>query len=522
MTALRAAPPQLMGPDLLAESDARPTPRRRPLRPISGVSIVVGLILLSVTGVGAGLLFGLGGALLSADSTMVLAGVVGAAVAVAAASRFWPVLVLMFMFRASLDALKLTNTYFLDAQTAAKAQTEGITNIFEPSTMIGLVFLASAIGWLICQRRAGQLYPVSNPARWFVGLAAAGSLSALGSGAVVTSLGVSLKIWAGALMLVVLEQLYRQNPARVKAILVAGIASLVIPTLISIEQLVGPRQLDAYLTVSRIRGSFVHPNPFATYLVILAVMALALRPHLRRWAQFASMAVFATATVLILFTYARAAWVALIVGILIIGACQDKRLLVAAVGGALAALLLVPSVSARLSDLGETQYVANGSPNSLAWRIGYWQRLLPLASESPVTGIGLDRVMARTPEALMPHNTVVQALVETGIVGLTALVGLVLSSARAVRRAIRETPPGLSRGIAVGAGAAGAGWALQLGSENLLTQAAIFWYLAGSMAFVLVLCAEAQRRRNDDAADPETATEPTSSGMAPQPAPATA
>ncbi len=362
--------------------------------------------------------------------------------------------------------------------------------------MIALVFMASAVGWLVSQRRAGQLQPVSNPTRWFLGLAAAGSLSALGSGAVATALGVSLKIWAGALMLLVLEQLYRQNPARVKAILVAGAASLVIPTLVSIEQLVSPRALDAYLEVSRIRGPFVHPNPFATYLVILAVMALALRPHLHRWARFGAMAVFAITSTLILFTYARAAWVALILGVIIIGACQDKRLLVGVVGAVLAALLFVPSVSARLSDLGETQYVANGSPNSLAWRIGYWQRLLPLAAESPVTGIGLDRVLARTPEALMPHNTVVQALVETGVVGLTALLGLVVSAARVTRRVIRETPPGLSRGIAIGAGAAGAGWALQLGSENLLTQAAIFWYLAGPLGFVLALRAEAQRRQD--------------------------
>ena len=155
----------------------------------------------------------------------------------------------------------------------------------------------------------------------------------------------------------------------------------------------------------------------------------------------------------------------------------------------------MPSVSARLSDLNKPRVEGRGDPNSLAWRVSYWGRLLPMTAENPITGIGLDQVLERTPEKLMPHNSFVQALVETGVLGLTCLLGLIFSTGRALRDAIRGAPPGLGRGVAIGAAAAGLGWVSQLISENLLTQAAIYWYLVAPVAWALADRAAARRRR---------------------------
>ncbi|HET7719994.1 MAG TPA: O-antigen ligase family protein, partial [Acidimicrobiales bacterium] len=184
-----------------------------------------------------------------------------------------------------------------------------------------------------------------------------------------------------------------------------------------------------------------------------------------------------------------------------IGACQDRRLIVLVVVGMFAVAIFVPSVSTRLSDLDNQRQEGRGDPNSLAWRFAYWERLLPLTAENPVTGIGLDQVLERSPEKLMPHNSFVQALVETGVVGLTCLLGLIFSTGRALRDGIRRAPPGLGRGIAIGGAAAGLGWASQLISENLLTQAAIYWYLVAPIAWAL---ADRARRM---AAEPAAVTD---------------
>ncbi|MGD9750424.1 MAG: O-antigen ligase family protein [Acidimicrobiia bacterium] len=492
-------PHRVHGPDLELRAAHDPVLHLGPVQPLSRNAMATGAVMVGLVGLGAGLLFGAGDTLLGKSAIMIAAGVVGVLVALLAATRFWFVLVGMFVARASLDALKLG-----DAAEGSSA--------LDPGVVVGLVFLMAGAGWLLAQKRAGDLRPMSGPTKWFIALAAAGSFSAVGSGDIFSSFSVSLKIWAGALMVAVLEQVYRQNPARVKVILAAGGASLVVPAIVAAQQLASPRQLEAYLEVSRINGTFVHANPFATYLVIIAVVALAVRPHLERWSRVAANVAIAVATALTLFTYARGAWIALILGVIVVGICQDKRLIAAVVAAAVAALLFVPSVSARLSDLGKTEAVGNGDPNSLAWRIKYWERLLPLTEENPATGIGLDQVLARSPEKLMPHNTFVQSLVETGVLGLVSLLGLITSTAWALRDVIRRLRPGLARGIAVGAAAAGLGWFVQLGSENLLTQAAIFWYLAGPIAFVVAtrsaLRAGELADRSAAADDDEAATEP--------------
>ena len=100
-----------------------------------------------------------------------------------------------------------------------------------------------------------------------------------------------------------------------------------------------------------------------------------------------------------------------------------------------------------------------------------------------------EQVLAQSEEGLQPHNVFVQTVVETGLVGLTCLVGLCAAMAGELRRAVRRTPPGLWRGVAVGAAAAALGVFAQLFTENLLTQAAMHWYLAGPVAFAVAVLA---------------------------------
>lgn len=423
----------------------------------------------AAAGLGAGLLTARGGG--GAHAVMALGALTGVAIAVVAATRFWAVVVALFVVRASLDALKL-------------ASFGNTTNALDPSVIVGLAFLLTGSVWLFAQWRSGPWKRPSRTTAWFGALAAAGLFSAVGSANPVQSAQVGLKVCAGALMFAVLEQAYHQRPERCRHILAAGAASLVVPALVALTQ-AQRNEVEQYLEVSRIRGTFVHANPFATYLVILAVVALAVRPHLQGRARLAATAVLGTAGALTLFTYARGAWVAVLLGLVVVGLKQDRRILVGLLAVIVVVVVAVPSVTARLSDLSEERVEGRGDPNSLAWRVSYWGRLLPEVADSPATGIGLEQVLAHSEEGLQPHNVFVQTVVETGLLGLACLVGLCLSMAGDLRRAIRHARPGLHRGIAVGAAAAALGVGAQLLSENLLTQAAIHWYLAAPVAFAI-------------------------------------
>jgi O-antigen ligase len=174
--------------------------------------------------------------------------------------------------------------------------------------------------------------------------------------------------------------------------------------------------------------------------------------------------------------------VGLIAGSLVALYHLNRRLLWLPIALVACAFLFVPSVGDRVSDLGETYQTGRGDPNSLAWRVGYWQRVLPLASTNPVTGIGLDMVQRSTPDQLQPHNGFVQSFTEAGVFGLGALLVLIATAAADLRRAAMRATPGLARGLAVGALAGATSVFLQLFTENLLTQAAMLWYFAAVIA----------------------------------------
>ena len=434
---------------------------------------VLALVVMLVGGAAAGI--ALGSEAVGSKEAVILGGaLVGVAMALVAATRFWALVLLLFVVRSSIDALKI-------------GKLGEASSALDPGIIVGLVFLAAGATWLFAQWRSGLLFKLSWPTRWFFALAASASLSALGSTHHVHSLETSLKIWAGALMWAVLEQAFREKPERGRQILAAAAASLIIPAVVAFQQLQNPAPLEAYLSVSRITGTFVHSNPFASYLVILATVAAAVITHLPGKAKIAAGAVFAVASTFTLFTYARGAWIALVLGLIVIGVRQDRRILLAIVAGLLVVIVAVPSVTSRLSDLNKDREVGKGDPNSLAWRITYWERLLPLTIANPITGIGLEEVLLTQPEKLQPHNVFVQTTVETGLLGLGSLIGLAVSSAMALGRAMRKAKPGLERGIVIGGAGAALGVLSQLASENLLTQAAIHWYLGAAVAFALMV-----------------------------------
>ncbi len=435
-------------------------------------------------GLGAGALV-TGG--LSQELVIVVGAGLGLVLAVIAASRFWWVVLALFAARSSLDALKLGH------------YSEGSSSL-DPGVIVGLVFLLSGSVWLFAQWRSKSWHPLSATSKWFAALGAAGMAAAALASSPLAAGRVGLKLCAGALMYAVLEQVLHQRPDRIKPLLAVTGASVAIPALVAFGQLRSPSEAEAFLDVSRIQGTFVHPNPFATYLVITCVVAVAVFPHVRGFARWAAVAVASISGFFAFFTYARGAWIALFLGLAVIGALQDRRILAGLAVGLVAVVLFVPSFTSRLSDLDNEAVQGRGDPNSLAWRISYWQELLPRTAENPITGIGLDEVLRSSEDSLQPHNVVVQTVVETGLLGLVSLVGLCIAMASDLRRALRDGPKGLPRGVAVGAAAAAIGVLFQFSGENLLTQAAIHWYLAVPVISAIVWTSVHQQQR-DQASD---------------------
>jgi O-antigen ligase len=413
----------------------------------------------------------------TAALTLPVLGLFGLLVAVAAVvlfvRHFTGALLVLFVVRPALDQFKL------GADEAAWT---------DPSVLSGLLFLAAAAVWLLLRHRRGQALRLSHSSAAFLALGVACVLSSLTAAVPFASMQASVRVIASAVMFIVLEEVLRDAPGRLPHLLVALFASLAVPAVFAGLQLVGsaPEQptYGPAIEVGRIQGTFVHPNALATYLVVLIPLALALLPHVGRRARVGLGLCAVTSGVLLLFTYARAAWMAALVGVLIVGWLQDKRIITGVVVGVLVLVVAVPSVATRLGELGEGRDALTDDPNSLVWRIEYWGRVLPSMAEGPITGIGLGMVEAEQVEGLPPHNVFVQAAAETGIAGLASLALLVGALAADLRRGLRRAAGGLHRGVAVGAVAVAAGFLAQCFSENLLNQPVSHWYLLVPVAWV--------------------------------------
>lgn len=394
---------------------------------------------------------------------------------------------------------------FLVIRSALDAQSSDGTGgeVSKLSAVAAAGFLVMALLWVIMHVAGGQRLRLGRsyvrlPA---VALVAAGFASALSSSAPLTSAQEAVRVMAAVGMLLVLEVLMRQ-PGMVTRVLVAVYASALIPLLVALGQAAtgGGTEIGGF---RRVTGTFDHPNPLAIYLTFLVVMGAGLYRWIdARW-RLPLVVLLAVAWGVLLLTYTRSAWIAAVIGIIVVGVLQSRRLIYAVIAGILAVLLLVPSIVARFSDVGSTQYTG-AAGDSLTWRFQYWLDLLPLVERSPLTGIGLKMIQYSTTDGKNAHDDFLRSFVEMGIFGLAAYVALLLALVWTARQALRATHNGLERGIAVGfAGTCSAFLVLSLVS-NILSQTVLLWYF---FAFAAAATTVASGRRNPKQAAGADATD---------------
>jgi O-antigen ligase len=400
---------------------------------------------------------------------LVVAAPLGLIAGITAFTHFEWFLMAMIAVRSSLDSLSVSSG-------------SGKSGL-DPGVAVGAVFIVASLLWLAAQRRAGRWYPVSRSTKALWVFAAACALSVATSLTPSGSAVTAIKVIAGVLMFSVLEQYLKQRPERVQVLITCLFLSLIVPAVVGIHQWVTNHGNTYTADVSRVAGTFVQPGSFADYLLLLLPLAVLLLTYYRGWARAAMVTVVFVAGGLLLVTYTREAWLAAIVSLGYLGVRARREVLYAMVAALVVLVLAVPSVTGRLADL-HSKSVAPGAPNnSLSWRVGYWKRLIPMAGVNPITGIGFDAVERITPEQLQPHNVFVEAYVETGLVGLVALLGVIWCFAGDLRRRLRNARRGWEELLALAAVAVALGLLAGFPGENLLTQTFVFWYAAAAMTF---------------------------------------
>ena len=213
----------------------------------------------------------------------------------------------------------------------------------------------------------------------------------------------------------------------------------------------------------RIKGTFTHPNILAFYLVLTVVMAFYVLKSglftLTRAKKNLLCIYILNLLILLLATKTRNAWIACWVTFFTYGLLKEKKYLVFSV--ILPFLLLLhPGTMRRIQDLFTGLSVKAGvEVNSLAWRVELWKSSLPLIKKKFIYGHGLAsfKVLSRDffivqfweRKNVPSHNSYLELLFETGVVGLVSYVMVFLYITRRFFSRIGKVFTDLSAGYAL-------------------------------------------------------------------------
>ena len=245
---------------------------------------------------------------------------------------------------------------------------------------------------------------------------------------------------------------------------------------------------------TRVVGTFYNSNFYAEYLLLATGVSAALFFTERRLARALAALLGVMIVVAMLLTYTRGSWIGLAIGLVIFVTVVDVRYLAAVAVAGVAGILLVPGVTARLS-----QSTANSG--SAEFRLGIWQIAGQAMRAKPLFGYGAGdflqayrAVVIAHPELYQgylgfgAHNSYFELAAEIGIIG--GLLFLVVTLGYATRGIFVATRHGADPAVkytALALSSAMVGFIANTFTSNTFQHpqsGLFFWILAGVVAAV--------------------------------------
>lgn len=391
----------------------------------------------------------------------------------------------------------------------------------ELATLMGGAVILVGVVWLGGLSRERRRLPLGLISRALVLLVVSSLISTLRSPDMLTSALQVARIVGAVMLFVVLEQLLRSREMALRALRVCALSTL-FPLMVGAVQLA----TDGGVTsrgLTRLNGSFLHPNTFGFFLVMIILVGYSVRPYLSRRPRWVINGTLLLAAVELVFTYSRGSWIVLALGLLVIGVLADRRIFVVLPMSFGLAWLAVPAVQQRLADLAQEETLGGRPGNSAIWRVAHMEELLASARGDTVFGIGPKMADFLTEGGRPPHNDAVRLFIENGIVGLAIYLLFLFALVLLAIKALRTLRFGFDRGLAVGFTATVAAFLADSMGANLITQFVLLIYVLALAAIVQAWIAydEVVAAQGDNApqlrASPDTPVSRATTGLTERP-----
>jgi O-antigen ligase len=349
------------------------------------------------------------------------------------------------------------------------------TSATDPSSLLSLMFLGASITWIVANRHLPRTQSRLRTA--ILVFLAANAISIVASSNLPLSVFEFSRIASVAMMFLVIDRLIEIDPTFSRRVVATVALSSVAPIAVTIATVLQGGQLaKSKGGFDRLTGTFEQANSFSRYLMFVLILGIACFVHVGPRVRIAIAIMLVAGVAMLLLTYTRSSWLALVLGLIVVAWQQHRRAIFAALAVGIVLASVVPSIGDRVSDLDDERDVQGSAPNSFVWRMEYWADIIPLANESPVIGLGPRITQERTEFAKQPHNDFVRAYVESGVVGLFAYLFVLWNLVTTSRAALRVRTRGLDRGVVVAF--AGCVLALIVVSlvANVISQVVVLWY----------------------------------------------
>lgn len=301
------------------------------------------------------------------------------------------------------------------------------TTITSFASILSLIVVFTAIYYVFVNRIKIFGMPLSKP---FLALLSVTFLSILFSPQIFESFQEWLRLLSFYLVYIVFAYSIKNNND-VKRLMTILLVSIIVPAIWALYQLfTGTGNLET-TGFNRLMGTFVHPIQFAYYLlfVISILVVVALEAKKKIFIVVPAILGCIALSLLLYNTYTRAAWLGLVLVLLILGILRYRKLLlIIPVLLIVIAIFFSTGVSSRFYDLNTQQKAAGQRGNSIDSRFRTWSETYPLFVQSPVigNGYGASKIITDDPT----HNDYLKILAEAGILGLFAYLWLLFATLR--------------------------------------------------------------------------------------------
>ncbi len=353
-----------------------------------------------------------------------------------------------------------------------------------PNALMSLLVIALGVTHIAINRINIRRIPLVTPFALFVAMT---FLTLAITPSFVEGVEDWLRILSALLIYIMVVDLMRRERER-RWLLRIIVLSTIVPLCFGLYQFANDSGDHSTPGFNRILATFVHPSPYAFFLVQILPLALLLFAHAQ--SRVARLALAAMVPVMLFSIYAtqtRGAWIGVVVMVMVLMWYRMRWALVLIPLFMAAAYVGVPSIRARVAEATSgTCESATYCESSVLWRTKQWERAvrIPSPPELVTGGAGLRAVYVTAGE--YSHNEYLRLLAETGFIGLALTIILYRDLFLITRHGYRDAKTPYKRDLMLAFMTVFLSRIVMSGGDNLLVITVLEWYFWAFAAVIVV------------------------------------